>query len=204
MVNQVVAADARILRAVAHPLRGALLYELHARGASTVSRLAAAVGQPVNSVSFHLGMLSKYGVIEAAPELATDKRQRWWRASDQGLAISFDEIEGERGGKAALEIFKQHSVAWWHALIDRFFNIEGVRDEIRSIHDVPMYLTKAEAKRVDAEVVDLLQRWSKHGREAAQREQSPEAAAHGSDAGLRRTYLGLVLVMPHPPDVVKQ
>src|SRR5687768_6358912 len=53
--------------------------ELYARQVGTATGLAAAVGEPVNKVSFHLRLLAKYGFIEEAPELARDGRDRWWR-----------------------------------------------------------------------------------------------------------------------------
>ncbi|MGH3447509.1 MAG: helix-turn-helix domain-containing protein [Nocardioidaceae bacterium] len=198
--------DPRSLKAVAHPVRGTLLYELFARGASTATELAAAIGEPVNSVSFHLRQLAKYGVIEEAPapERGRDRRQRWWRAaSDEGLLIDTAAIGDEPGGIAALDVFERQSVAWWQALVERFFRgrrlsgdeadraKEEATTQVWQSHDVPMLLTDSEAEQMTTELYDVMRRWSQQGRQAAER--SPEE---------RRTYLGLTLVMPHPTDLV--
>ena len=48
-------------------------------GPSTASALAARTGQAVGSASHHLKVLAQAGLVEEAPELARDRRERWWR-----------------------------------------------------------------------------------------------------------------------------
>ena len=72
-------ADAALLAALHHPLRRRLFELLALDGPSTASRLAEATGTLVGNVSHHLKVLAKAGVIEEAPELAKDRRERWWR-----------------------------------------------------------------------------------------------------------------------------
>jgi DNA-binding transcriptional ArsR family regulator len=69
----------RLLVALAHPLRRRLLDLLTLEGPATVSSLAERTGQAVGNASHHLRVLGEAGVIEAAPELARDRRERWWR-----------------------------------------------------------------------------------------------------------------------------
>ncbi len=197
MSRPYVAADARVLRAVAHPTRSALLYELHARDTATATVLANAVGAPVNAVSFHLRQLEKYGLIEQAPEQGTDARERWWRrTSERGLAFDSDEIGSQPGGEAALEVFKEHSLAWWQAMLSRFFDdAEDPPGTVRAINDVPMLLSNDEAQQLATEVQELLLRWSEHGR-AAGAEALPEGKARAD----RRTYIGLSLILPRRRD----
>jgi DNA-binding transcriptional ArsR family regulator len=72
-------ADASLIAAIHHPLRRRLFELLALDGPATASRLAEATGEHVGNISHHLKVLAKAGVIEEAPELAKDRRERWWR-----------------------------------------------------------------------------------------------------------------------------
>lgn len=75
-------ATEAMLKAYAHPLRRRIARALvrldHARAAD----LAAELGLPANSISFHLRVLADAGLIEEAPERARDRRDRVWKAKD--------------------------------------------------------------------------------------------------------------------------
>lgn len=64
---------------MANPFRSRMLDALAVDGASTASALAKRTGQAVGSASHHLKVLSAAGLVEEAPELARDRRERWWR-----------------------------------------------------------------------------------------------------------------------------
>lgn len=187
-------ADPRALRAIAHPVRGMLLYELFARGAATATTLGNAIGEPVNSVSFHLRQLAKYGLIEEAADLATDGRQRWWRPSaTEGLHISADKLRQTPRGAAAFNVFRRHTVAYWTALIQRFFSPRHQTSEVWESNDVPMMLTDEEAREYADEIYAVMSRWHHHG------------LTTDPPPGLtRRTYLGMALVLPHQTDLIER
>lgn len=189
MSGDYVDADPRVLRAIAHPLRTTLIYELHARGRANVTALAEAVGKPVNAVSFHLRQLAKYGLIEEAEDGSGDGRQRWWRpAARQGLHIEDDVLSRTPADREAYEAFRRHGRAFWHAMVDRFFGRHEGRDELWNLNDVPMRLTKAEAEQFAAEVYQVMVRWAESGR--------------AEDDTERRTYLALSMLLPHQTDLV--
>src|ERR1700753_534582 len=71
--------DARVLTAMSHPLRRRLMTLLKLDGPSMASVLAQRTGQAVGNVSHHLHVLADAGLIEEVPELARDRRERWWR-----------------------------------------------------------------------------------------------------------------------------
>lgn len=71
--------DARALTALANPFRARMIDALSVDGPSTASALAARTGQAVGSASHHLKVLDQAGLVEEAPELARDRRERWWR-----------------------------------------------------------------------------------------------------------------------------
>ena len=80
--------DARALAAMANPFRSRMMDALKVDGPSTASGLAARTGQAVGSASHHLKVLSEAGLVEEAPELARDRRERWWRLVDPGTRWS--------------------------------------------------------------------------------------------------------------------
>src|SRR6201996_4811964 len=83
--------DSRVLAAYSHPLRRRLLDALSVDDAATASMLAEATGQAVGNVSHHLKVLASAQLIEEAPELARDRRERWWRRTSRGLRWSRSE-----------------------------------------------------------------------------------------------------------------
>jgi DNA-binding transcriptional ArsR family regulator len=78
--------DVRMLSALAHPVRTALLSHLLAVGPRTASECAAAVDASPSNCSWHLRQLEKHGFVERAGE-ATDGRERPWRAAATGFRV---------------------------------------------------------------------------------------------------------------------
>ena len=76
------------LAALHHPVRRRMLEFLHINGPSTVGALAAGLGQQVGSISHHLKTLQRSGLVEPAPELATDRRESWWRGVSRQMSWS--------------------------------------------------------------------------------------------------------------------
>ena len=71
--------DPRALRALAHPIRLALVGMLRQEGPLTATRAAALLGESSASTSFHLRQLAKYGLVEEAG--GGRGRERPWRAT---------------------------------------------------------------------------------------------------------------------------
>ncbi|WP_327085751.1 helix-turn-helix domain-containing protein [Nonomuraea sp. NBC_01738] len=71
--------DSKVLAAMSHPLRRRLLDILRVDGPATAAMLAVATGQAGANVSHHLKILAASDLVEEAPELARDRRERWWR-----------------------------------------------------------------------------------------------------------------------------
>jgi DNA-binding transcriptional ArsR family regulator len=78
--------DEAVLKAVAHPLRRRLLDAMRVDGPSMPSALARATGQAVANVSHHLRVLADAGLIEEAPDLARNRKEHWWRMTDQRIS----------------------------------------------------------------------------------------------------------------------
>src|SRR6478609_1084108 len=65
--------DPERIRALAHPVRIALLAHLSDVGEATATQCAEAVGESPANCSFHLRMLEKYGYIERAERRGREK-----------------------------------------------------------------------------------------------------------------------------------
>lgn len=88
----------RMMRALAHPARIAILQHLGLDGPATATECAAVVGLSPSACSYHLRALARYGFVEEDPASAADGRQRPWRV--RIISMSFD--EGEPGQPEAL------------------------------------------------------------------------------------------------------
>src|SRR5215217_1623812 len=76
--------DARLLRAMAHPLRIRLSGTLVKDGPATASELGRRLGESSAATSYHLRILAKYGFIEDDSELDRG-RTKHWRAVEEGI-----------------------------------------------------------------------------------------------------------------------
>jgi DNA-binding transcriptional ArsR family regulator len=92
-------SDARALRALAHPLRRAILNHLMAFGAQTASTCAVAVGSTPSNCSYHLRSLARFGLVEALD--STDGRERPWRSAATGF--EFGSADGDDPATRAVE-----------------------------------------------------------------------------------------------------
>ena len=121
--------DARVMRALAHPLRIELFERLAIVGSATASDLAPLVGSTPSNCSFHLRKLAEAGFIERVPGHSgrqrpwqvLDIRQSWETPADDSdlagaataLDSSFREWEFERIRQAAAQ---QSPPGWKGAL----------------------------------------------------------------------------------------
>ncbi|MFF5207348.1 ArsR/SmtB family transcription factor [Streptosporangium sp. NPDC000396] len=79
--------DAPLLKALAHPLRIAMLSQLSLYGPATSAQLGRRLGESTGVTSYHLRELAKHGLIEDDPEHSGGGRERWWRFVPQLLTM---------------------------------------------------------------------------------------------------------------------
>ena len=75
--------DAAGMRALAHPVRVRILFELRSAPA-TATMLSEKVGASPSVTSWHLRHLAEHGLVEDAPELGRG-RERFWRQVGTGF-----------------------------------------------------------------------------------------------------------------------
>ncbi|MFD4554068.1 ArsR/SmtB family transcription factor [Streptomyces sp. NPDC058469] len=91
-------SDPKAMRALAHPVRLAILERLQRHGPATASRLSPHVGATPSVTSWHLRHLAGFGLVRDA-EGGTDRRERRWAAVARGFR--FEAPEDEEGRSAA-------------------------------------------------------------------------------------------------------
>ena len=160
--------DVRMLRGIAHPMRNRILEEMSAGGPMRAADVAERLGIPANQASFHLRQLAKYGLVEDAPELARDGRDRVWRVTfESGLSVNLDDLAVQDGGKAAVTVFRKQWTADAHAAIDRADRPERQKDAMVAVSTHAVRLTKDEARALANEISDLVDGWREKVKSAA-------------------------------------
>ncbi|WP_431277272.1 ArsR/SmtB family transcription factor [Leifsonia poae] len=94
------------LRALAHPLRVAIMNELSDYGPLTASGLAERMGESSGSTSYHLRQLAKHGIIIEV-EGKGSARERWWKMAPGGITIGSPETLESPAGREATELISR-------------------------------------------------------------------------------------------------
>jgi predicted ArsR family transcriptional regulator len=189
MVDRPELHDPRVLRAIAHPVRNRILTELDAHGPLRAADVAQLLGIAANSASFHLRQLAKFGLVEEDPEAARDKRDRVWKATAAaGYDVSISEVERSPGGKAASAVFRRTKEAWTHHLVEEAYGEDRTPGLHRAVTEQAVRLTKAEARRLTEELVEVVDQW--------------RARTQGGVDDDRRTYHVLQITQPFPDQAV--
>ncbi|GGF41238.1 hypothetical protein GCM10011519_13750 [Marmoricola endophyticus] len=80
------------LVAVHHPVRRRIVDRLVLDGPAQVGTLARELDEQIGSISHHLRILERVEVVVRAPELSTDGRTSWWRASTTSFSWAVDDF----------------------------------------------------------------------------------------------------------------
>lgn len=135
-------ADISKIAAIHHPLRRRLLEILGVDGPATASRLAIATDQLVGNVSHHLKMLAKAGLIEEAPDLARDRRERWWRRVPMSLSWSVADMAGSNQDELIAEAAEQQNLSHHVDKVHQWFEKRGGygRDWVQAAYSIDSWL----------------------------------------------------------------
>jgi DNA-binding transcriptional ArsR family regulator len=148
--------DAKTMRALAHPVRLALLEVLADAPSLTATEAGEQVGESPANASFHLRQLAKYGFVEEA-EGGTGRR-RPWRIKDPGMRFTdvHEDPETARAGRALSRVMQsryldraQRAFEERHALPEQWRKVTGV-------NQMRLYLTADELAQLDADLLELI------------------------------------------------
>jgi DNA-binding transcriptional ArsR family regulator len=159
--------DPQALKALAHPLRRQLYRLLAQTGPATVGQLVTRLPLDPGLASYHLRQLARWGYIEEVPELAKDRRERWWRVPVGSLGWSFLDFR-EPEGRAAATTVKAQMIAEEFERVQVF---EKTREswpeswqEAAASSDSYLRLNPAELSELNRDLLDVIRRWSAKGR----------------------------------------
>ncbi|MEB0003501.1 helix-turn-helix domain-containing protein [Cryobacterium sp. RTC2.1] len=154
---------AKQMRALAHPLRLQILGELRVGGPRTVGLLSEVFDEAPGTLSYHLGKLAEFGFVEEVPELASDKRERWWRASHDFTDISPAGTGSPPSVRRASEAMRHQIVDVYAATLHRVVEVaDGLPDEwanAATSGDTVAYLTADELAQASAELNAVAEKW---------------------------------------------
>lgn len=153
-------SDAPTLRALAHPIRLALLEALGGREPLNATEAAEIIGESPSACSFHFRMLAKYGLVEDAGG-AAGRRRPWRRASPAGL--NFPAVSDDPQAALAADVL---SGVLWGRYLDRARAalarrpvLTAEQEAISSAAQTVAYVTQAEAEEFTAELQALIGRY---------------------------------------------
>lgn len=148
------------LRALAHPLRWALIDCIERVGTATATQCAEATGASVASCWYHLGVLAKYGYMEQVP--GNGGREKPWRRTEGSMALGAEDGDhrSERAHEEAVAVYLRHQ-------------FDKLEERLRSRHAEPrqwrrasalesasLMLTAAEFKAAVTEITALIRQIS--------------------------------------------
>lgn len=151
--------DARAMRALAHPLRVALLEAVRREGTITATRAAEMLGESPGNMSWHLQTLAKYGFVEETGE--GRGRSRPWRVTSDTRTFdtSVTDPEVATAGEALERTFTERTFEllreWWSRRLT--YPVKWRRAAF--ISDSLTYLTAAELQALANEISAVHRRY---------------------------------------------
>ncbi|MEO6018735.1 MAG: winged helix-turn-helix domain-containing protein [Knoellia sp.] len=155
--------DAKAVSAMANAFRSRMMDALEVDGPSTASGLAARTGQAVGSASHHLKVLSEAGLVEEAPELAKDRRERWWRLVDPGTRWSRADFASDTAAVTAAYAAEALTLQRQFERVQEWNTNPATVPEWDDVSFATQHwlrLSPTELREVADEVVDVLMKWS--------------------------------------------
>ncbi|MFC4532569.1 ArsR/SmtB family transcription factor [Sphaerisporangium dianthi] len=111
--------DPKAMRALAHPVRLAILERLQRHGPATATQLAPDVGATPSVTSWHLRHLAGFGLVRDA-EPGPDRRQRRWEAVARGFRFETPEDPDDEEGTSAARVLSREMFLRSGALPNRW------------------------------------------------------------------------------------
>ena len=148
--------DVRTLRALAHPVRIALIEELTINGPMTATEAAESIGETPTTCSFHLRQLAKYGFVEEAG--GGKGRSRPWRMTSVGMSLtsSPEDPEVQLATNAVAHMFRERQFARYQAWLETRHAFPTAWREAAPDSQFLFYLTAEELAELSADLDRLL------------------------------------------------
>src|SRR6266536_1831226 len=149
--------DPQALRALAHPVRLAVLGRLQRFGPATATQLAPHVGASPSVVSWHLRHLARFELVKDW-EGATGKRDRWWQAAARGFQFDMPpDAEGQDAARALqAEMFAQYGDLPQQWLLRDEPRLEPQWRVLAGMSNTRVLLTQDELRQLEEDIEELI------------------------------------------------
>ncbi|MDE1565946.1 ArsR/SmtB family transcription factor [Actinotignum timonense] len=149
------------LRALSHPVRLSLLHTLSRLGHARAADLAEELELPANSMSYHLRILARGGLIREDPTRARDKRDRVWTLTSPRMATdsSLPNSEYSKSVTAAGTAILEWATSLWLAAMTARTNHPEERPLFTSLHPAEVLLTREQAADLSKKMYELVEEY---------------------------------------------
>ena len=165
--------DPMTMRALAHPVRLALLEALTHHGPMTATEAAEHVGESPSNCSFHLRQLAKYGFVEEAD--GGSGRRRPWRAVTVGTQFTdvHEDTETALAAGALSRVIRDRLLARARVGMEQSRLLPDEWRAVLGTSDMTLYVTPDEMHAIDEAILEVL--W-KYRERIADRSKRPEGS----------------------------
>lgn len=152
-------SDPKGMRALAHPVRIALLELLGIEGTLTATQASEALGESPANCAFHLRTLAKYGFVKEAG--GGRGRERPWTIAQRTIRISATEQSDPQAALAAESL----SQLWLNRWLDRARRVFGTTARVPGWENAThwtrssAFLTAEEAEQMTQDMLRLVDRY---------------------------------------------
>jgi predicted transcriptional regulator len=151
-------SDPKAMRALAHPVRMALLELLGVTATVTATQASEVLGESPANCAFHLRTLAKYGFVREAG--GGRGRERPWTAAQRNLTISAEDQKDPEAALAADALSQVWLERWVERARRAFAGAPAPGwQHARVWQRGGRYLTPEEARQVNREVQQILDRY---------------------------------------------
>jgi predicted transcriptional regulator len=150
--------DPKAIRALAHPVRWALLEALSQAGTLTATQASDMLGESPANCAFHLRTLAKYGFVEEAG--GGRGRERPWRQSYDAMSwrTRTDDPQASAAAEALDQVWLDRSLTRArHGLTSMAKWPKGLEDSLGAT-TTRLYVTAAEADQLYTEIHKVFER----------------------------------------------
>ena len=147
--------DTQTMRALAHPVRIALLEELIVGGPLTATEVGERIGESPTTCSFHLRQLARYGFVEEAG--GGKGRARPWRVTTVGISSAAgDDPEAELASGVLMRLVRERQLGRYQTWLETKASYPRRWREAAEDSEYLFYLTPEELKQLNEELFALL------------------------------------------------
>ena len=151
-----------MITAVHHPLRRRIYDYLLLYGTSQVTALARALDRQVGSISHHLRMLERAGIVERAADPTGDRRTSWWTVARRGLTWSVEDFVDSPADALLAREAQRQGIRMQIDRLQRWHRRRGepaVAAYDASNTETTAWATPEELRDLSARVLDVVRDW---------------------------------------------